>query len=170
MLENIIDCFKSFFFCTFYGPEHVRVSDDGSQGRLQFMGERRSKILLPARLFLQLLHFFRDSISHLIKIMGQSGDLITALLPGTRTVIASCKVPGCTGKLMNGMRQDMGHQIYQNCCNYRQYQDYDSVPVIIRFSVKINIRYIFHIFQIINIVIEHGTACIDKPRSFIFPY
>ena len=56
--------------------QHIRIADDGGEGRFQLVGKVAHKVLLAAGGGLQLGHLGLHRVRHLVEVPGQQGHLV----------------------------------------------------------------------------------------------
>ena len=69
------------------GTEHIRVTDDRCQRRLELMGKGRDKVLSRPHLPLQLAYGVFQHVSHAVEVRGQLAQLVITDPSGTVSIV-----------------------------------------------------------------------------------
>ncbi len=109
--------------------EHVRVADDGGEGRFQLVDKAGGEILLPPGGVLQLLHVFLNGVRHMVEVGGQLAELVPAGHRRPGGVVASGQLGGDPAQGADGPGEQVGEEKQHRAAHRRHDQQYPAVDL-----------------------------------------
>ena len=124
---DIVGRHELLFLVQLAGAQHIRISDNGGEGCLQFVGKCGHEILPCLYLLLQLPDVVFQRIGHLVKVRCELAQFIAADLPGAVMIIPGRHALGRTRQQTDRPGQPGGYQMHDEGAAYQHGNSYLAV-------------------------------------------